>query len=425
MRATKASVPKLRLSKFKSPWQEKTIGERLSKVVDYRGKAPPKTEVGMPLITARNVRMGYLDFATDEYIDQTQYKSWMNRGLPEPDDVLFTTEAPLGNVALYPSKGTYALGQRIITLQTKKEELDSIFLFQFLLSPVGQRKVDKRGTGSTAKGIKSKLFIKIPMSIPCLSEQKKIAAFLSAVDAKIAALRKRQERLERYKKGLMQALFSQRLRFTKPDGTAFPGWEEKRLREVFSWHKTNSLSRENLNYEAGDVQNIHYGDIHTKFKATFRQTQEIVPFVSEGAIPNGFSDDEFLRNGDVVIADASEDYADVGKAIEIVELGDRPLVAGLHTYIARPRGGVVVGFSGYLLRSEVMRRQIMRIAQGISVLGVSKTNLEKLELLLPHPDEQQKIADALSAIDAKIASVGTQVDKMEAFKKGLLQQMFV
>ena len=141
-------------------------------------------------------------------------------------------------------------------------------------------------------------------------------------------------------------------------------------------------------------------------------------------MPKGFTDDEFCQVGDVVIADASEDYADIGKAIEIVELTETPLVAGLHTYIASA-GRAELGFSGYLLRSASMRKQIMQIAQGIQVLGISKTNLEKLVLPIPHPDEQAKIADALSAMDAKIAAVGDQVARMEAFKKGLLQQMFV
>ncbi|WP_174148303.1 restriction endonuclease subunit S [Leisingera sp. ANG59] len=264
-----------------------------------------------------------------------------------------------------------------------------------------------------------------PINIPSIPEQKKIAAFLGGVDAKITALQERQAGFERYKRGLMQALFSQSLRFVKDDGTAFPDWEEKRLGEVFDWVKTNSLSRENLNCEGGEAQNIHYGDIHSKFRATFRQSQEQVPFVSVGAAPTGFSADEFCKIGDVVIADASEDYADIGKAIEIVELSDTPLVAGLHTYIARPKEGLVLGFPGYLLRSAAMRRQIMKIAQGISVLGISKANLEKLVLHLPHPEEQAKIAEALSAMDDKIAAVEDQVAKMQTLKKGLVQQMFV
>lgn len=173
------------------------------------------------------------------------------------------------------------------------------------------------------------------------------------------------------------------------------------------------------------MQNIHYGDIHSKFHANFKQRHEEVPHIS-GSLKGDFSDSDFCKLGDVVIADASEDYADIGKAIEIVELTETPLVAGLHTYIARPKDGkITLGFAGYLLRSAGMRKQIMRIAQGISVLGISKGNLGGLTLALPHPDEQQKIADFLSAIDAKISLVADELDAAQDFKKGLLQQMFV
>lgn len=269
-------------------------------------------------------------------------------------------------------------------------------------------------------------FARIPLHLPSLSEQQKIAAFLGAVDAKLAALVARQAALGRFKAGLMQKLFSQQLRFAPDDEGAFPDWEEKRLGDVFTWVKTNSLSREFLTHDGGDVQNIHYGDIHTKFRPLFRQSAEKVPFVGGNSTLKPFTDEEYCRVGDVVIADASEDYADIGKAIEIVEVRERSLVAGLHTYIARPKiGSLVVGFSGYLLRSAPMRRQIMRIAQGISVLGISKGNLEELTFWVPHPNEQQKIADVLTAIDAKIQTVADQVTKLQTFKTGLLQQMFV
>lgn len=419
------NVPKLRFPGFEGEWNTAQISDWLAKVIDYRGKAPPKTETGVPLITARNVKMGHLDFEADEYIDSALFETWMNRGRPNPGDVMFTTEAPLGNVAQYPAKGTYALGQRIITLQAGIDRCDSGFLFQTLLGPKMQRKVDARGTGSTAKGIKSRLFVKIPMTAPTLPEQRKIAEFLGAVDTKIAQLAEKKRLLEDYKKGCMQQLFSQKIRFKDEDGNDFPDWEEKRLGEVFTWANTNSFSRERLTYDGGQVQNIHYGDIHTKFSANFHQDAEPVPYV-KGATPSDFKLDQFCRVGDVVIADASEDYADIGKAIEIVSLGDVPLVAGLHTYIARPCQTLVqTGFPGYLLRSDPMRRQIERIAQGISVLGISKRNLEKLTFFLPHPDEQRKIADFLSALDRKIDLVGQELTHARSFKQGLLQQMFV
>ncbi|SUZ33981.1 hypothetical protein ROE7235_03762 [Roseibaca ekhonensis] len=99
----KQNVPTLRFPGFDGLWKTAPINDWLSKLIDYRGKAPPKTETGVPLITARNVKMGYLDFKADEYIDKDMFETWMNRGRPKPGDVLFTTEAPLGNVAQYPS----------------------------------------------------------------------------------------------------------------------------------------------------------------------------------------------------------------------------------------------------------------------------------------------------------------------------------
>lgn len=302
------------------------------------------------------------------------------------------------------------------------------FLRHMFLTKRGKLLLEMASPGGAGrnKTLGQQEFMKLKPVVPTRSEQKKIADAIGAVDSKLDALAAKQAALERFKAGLMQKLFRQQLRFTQDDGVAFPNWEEKRLGDVFTWVKTNSLSREFLTYDGGIVQNIHYGDIHTKFRALFRQSAEAVPYIAPNSGLKTFSDEEYCQIGDVVIADASEDFADIGKTIEIVEVSERSLVAGLHTYIARPKiGSLVLGFSGYLLRSAPMRRQIVRIAQGISVLGISKGNLEKLTFWLPHPDEQQKIANALAAMDAKIQAVADQITKLQTFKKGLLQQMFV
>ncbi|MCJ8149484.1 restriction endonuclease subunit S [Shinella sedimenti] len=269
-------------------------------------------------------------------------------------------------------------------------------------------------------------FLKLEHRFPKLSEQKKVSTFLGAVDVKLRQLGRKRGLLAAYKRGVMQHLFSQRIRFKREDGSKYPDWEEKKFSGVFSWVRTNNLSRQHLSNSNGTIQNIHYGDIHSKFKANFRQSKEDVPFITSTAPINGFSDEEFCRLGDVVIADASEDYADIGKAIEIVEVRDRSLVAGLHTHVARPKPGeLAVGFSGYLLRSASVRKQIVRMAQGISVLGISKANLERLNFHLPHPDEQRKIADFLAALDRRIDGIDDQITQIGKFREGLLQQMFV
>ncbi len=269
-------------------------------------------------------------------------------------------------------------------------------------------------------------WFKRKIDIPGLDEQRRIADFLGAVDERVLLLTRRWEALERYKTGIMQRLFDQSLRFTHDDGSAFPDWRPRELGSIYDWVATNSLSREMLTDEPGKVQNIHYGDIHSKFASRFCQSVAAAPYVKPDALPTNLRDEAYCQPGDVVIADASEDHADIGKAIEIIEVAPKSLIAGLHTYIARPKKGVIaLGFSGYLFQSYALRRQIMRIAQGISVLGISKPYLSKFKLSLPHPDEQRKIASALSALDDKIAAVSDQVNHMQTFKKGLLQQMFV
>jgi type I restriction enzyme, S subunit len=395
-------VPALRFSEFSRDWEETSIGDCLSKVIDYRGKAPPKADAGVPLITARNVRVGYLDFDIDEYIDAELFESWMNRGRPKHNDVLFTTEAPLGNVALFPKNGIYAMGQRIITLQTKPEECESLFLYQFLLGPIGQKRVDERGTGSTAKGIKSKLFVKIPFSIPSLAEQRKIAEFLGAVDARVGLLRQRRDALRAYKKGMMQRLFSQDLRFTKPDGSPFPDWQEKRLAEVAVINPKN------------------------------------------GALPDRFQyiDLESVTDGRLAATSTFKDYEAPERAQRIVQEGDI-LFQTVRPYqrnnLFFEHGENYVASTGYAqIRSKTNTRflyqllstvrfvdQVLKRCTGTSYPAINSTDLAGIEINLPHPEEQQKIADALAALDVKINAVTAQMDAMLRFKKGLLQQMFV
>lgn len=268
-------------------------------------------------------------------------------------------------------------------------------------------------------------FGRIKFHIPSRPEQQKIATFLGTVEDKIKALRRKRELLQSYKRGVMQGIFSQEVRFKADDGAEFPDWERKRFGAVFSFVRTNNLSRDQLTAEPQQIQNIHYGDIHTRYKAQFYQNKELVPFV-KNSTKWEISDEEYCRPGDLIIADASEDYFDIGKSVEIIKVKEQSLVSGLHTYIARPNNNdFVLGFPGYIMQTKEMRRQVMKIAQGISVLGISKPNLSKLPLWKPHPDEQQKIADFLSTIDTKIDAVAAQIEKMATFKKGLLQQMFV
>ena len=146
-------------------WVTEQLGA-IAKFIDYRGKTPPKRESGVRLITAKNVKMGYIQRNPEEFIDPAAYDGWMTRGFPKKGDVLFTTEAPLGNVAQLDTDETVVIGQRLITLQPDDDRLDRTFLkFALMSSPV-QREILAQGTGATVVGIKAKLLKQIPIYFP-------------------------------------------------------------------------------------------------------------------------------------------------------------------------------------------------------------------------------------------------------------------
>ncbi len=203
------------------------------------------------------------------------------------------------------------------------------------------------------------------------------------------------------------------------------GWAPEPMGEVYSFKSNNSLSRDKLNYVAGSVKNIHYGDIHTKFSSHFNITKELVPFINESE--EGIVRDENLcAEGDMIFADASEDLADIGKCIEIVHLNGERVVSGLHTILARRIAErIALGFGEHLFKSGWVRTQIQKEAQGAKVLGISPTRLRNLRLPLPHDKaEQQKIADCLSSVDELITAQAQKVEALKAHKKGLMQQLF-
>lgn len=146
-------------------WVDALIEEYI-KFIDYRGRTPKKTDAGMRLITAKNVKMGFLQLKPQEFVDPSIYEEWMTRGIPKKGDVLFTTEAPLGNVAQLDTDEKVVFAQRVIIMQPNRDVLKPTFLKYMLLSRTLQFRLHEKATGATAKGIKASLLKKIPISFP-------------------------------------------------------------------------------------------------------------------------------------------------------------------------------------------------------------------------------------------------------------------
>ena len=192
-------------------WQKKKLIE-VNKFIDYRGKTPKKTESGIKLITAKNVRMGYMRNEPEEFIAEEDYDDWMTRGIPKEGDVLFTTEAPLANVTLLNTSEKIALAQRIITLCPNREILSGEFLTFCLQSKIIQDKILEKGTGATVTGIKSKLLKEIIIPIPPIDSQEEIVGTMNQIrnytDDVINTLQKKSDSLDELKKSILQKAFA-------------------------------------------------------------------------------------------------------------------------------------------------------------------------------------------------------------------------
>jgi len=149
--------------------------ENLFLFIDYRGNTPPKTPHGVPLITAKNIRKGFLDREPREFISEATFKTWMTRGLPKIGDLFFTTEAPLANACINELDEPFALAQRSICLQPYSA-INTRFLMLAILSDVMQQLIEKHATGMTAKGIKSANLKPLPLPVPPIAEQNRITA---------------------------------------------------------------------------------------------------------------------------------------------------------------------------------------------------------------------------------------------------------
>ncbi len=193
-------------------WVESTIGAE-SQFIDYRGKTPEKTSAGIRLITAKNVKMGFLQDSPMEFIATEKYSSWMTRGIPTKGDVLFTTEAPLANVAQLDNDEKVAFAQRVIIIQPDTNRFGKAFFKYLLLSKPVQERIHAKGTGATVKGIKASLLKTIEISFPrSLAEQEKISVKLDALSQETKCLEavylQKVMTIDELKKSLLHQAFS-------------------------------------------------------------------------------------------------------------------------------------------------------------------------------------------------------------------------
>ena len=199
-------------------------------------------------------------------------------------------------------------------------------------------------------------------------------------------------------------------------------WEVVRLGDICEFVKTYQNARSDLN-ENDEISYIHYGEIHTKYKHFIDFAKAKLPKINAKKLVKEFQEIVFCQSGDLVVVDASEDYTAVAKSVEIQNLNSKA-VAGLHTFLLRDKANYFAnGFKGYILYNSEVYNELKRLATGISVLSISKTNLSNLQIPLPPLAEQEKIAQILGVWDKGISVLKSLIEAKTKRKKALMQRL--
>ncbi|RZF77749.1 restriction endonuclease subunit S [Pseudoalteromonas sp. CO325X] len=323
---------------------------------------------------------------------------------------------------------------------------------------------DDVATGNGQPNLNTDLIKLIPTPFPSESEQTVIANALSDVDALLTELEKLIAKKQAIKTATMQQLLTGKTRLPQfatyteeewqarhkhssgtnvnvgacDDGSQSGGmdsrrkgtktselgeipedWDVKTYGEVFSFLTTASNSRSDLS-EEGDIGYIHYGDIHTKWNYLLDITKTGLPHISNEKVTSA----AFLKDGDIVMADASEDYEGIGKSVEITGIGEKKVISGLHTFLLRDKSNVFSeGYRGYLHSILAVKSIFDRLATGLKVYGLSKSNLKDVPLPVPPKKEQTAIATILSDMDNEIQTLEQRLAKTRQIKQGMMQEL--
>ena len=266
------------------------------------------------------------------------------------------------------------------------------------------------GTLEEKKRVHFSEFIKFKKPIPEFTEQQKIASFLSSIDTKIEQLSKKKAKLEKYKKGMMQKLFSKEIRFKDEEGKDYPEWEEKKLGDIATFNRGKGISKSDID-ETGENKCIRYGELYTAYE------EVIYEVISRTHIQKCKS---FLSKANDVLMPTS-DVTPNGLATASA-LDEKDIILGGDILIIRTQAINNRYFCYYI---SAHKNDVIRLVSGVTVYHIYGSDMATLKLNIPSLPEQQKIADFLSSIDDKIERVGEELEKAKTFKKGLLQQMFV
>ena len=405
-------IPLIRFKGYTEDWEQRKLGE-VCDYVDYRGKTPKKTESGIFLVTAKNVKAGYIDYeSSQEYISEDDYEEVMHRGHPKLGDVLITTEAPCGNVAQV-NREDIALAQRIIKYRGHKNIIDNTYLNFYLLTPDFQRNLFEKSSGGTVQGIKGSVLHQQEICFPKFDEQAKIGSYFQSLDNLITLHQRKCESLKKVKKSMLQKMFPK-------NGESVPeirfagftdDWEQRKLGEVCDYvdYRGKTPKKTESGIFLVTAKNVKAGYIDYESSQEYISEDDYEEVMHRG----------HPKLGDVLITTEAPcgNVAQVNR--EDIALAQRIIKYRGHKNII---DNTYLNF--YLLTPD-FQRNLFEKSSGGTVQGIKGSVLHQQEICFPKFDEQAKIGSYFQSLDNLITLHQRKVEKLKNIKKSMLQKMFV
>lgn len=417
----KSDAPAIRFKGFSDAWEQR-------KFSDITFPAGEKNRDNLPLESYS---------ITNEHGFVPQDEKFENGGtMREADKRMYYIVSP-NSFAYNPARinvgsiGYQNIGKNVIVSSLYEvfktsEDVDDRLLWHWFKSPDFQKLIMQLQEGGVRLYFYYDKLCMGEVSLPSLEEQRKIGKLFDTLDNLITLHQRKFEKLTNVKKSMLEKMFPQ-------NGSSYPEirfkgftdpWEQRKFGEVFDCTvPNNTLSRAELSYDEGTVLNVHYGDVLIKYGSVLDVQKDDIP-----RIPHRCREDfngALLQDGDIIIADTAEDET-TGKACEISNLQGSVIVSGLHTMVCRPRNRMALGYLGYYLNSNAYHHQLLPLMQGIKVLSLSRSNIQKTSVSYPTAvKEQQHIAYYFSQLDNLITLHQRELEKLQNIKKSMLEKMFV
>ena len=398
-------IPKLRFKEF----SDELVNNYFFEFGDIKiglTHTPNYVENGKIFLSSKNISKGYIDFEDVQYITKEEFEAMPESTKPKKGDILFTrVGSNLGNPIILEEEKECAIFVSLGIFRAN-DKANNYYIKHWMDTNYFWNQVEKKVAGGAKNNLNTAWLKEFKINIPSLIEQEKIGNFLSSVDKKISITEEKLNLFKEYKKGMMQKIFKQEIRFKDENGNEYPDWVEKRLGDFI------------VEYNEKTTKNNQYPVLTSSRKGIFLQKDY---FAGQDVASEDTTGYNIVPRGYFTYRHMSDDLIFKFNINNILDTG---IVSTLYPVFTTKNINDIF-LKEKLNNGDEFKKYSLFQKQGGTRTYMYLSKLIELKLLLPCLEEQEKIAKFLSSIDSKIENLSNKLENLKEFKKGLLQKMFI